>query len=75
MYLFFVYSDMKVYICRSKKIRKKIMKSRKPILYLAITFALVCLYQLSFTWKVNNIDKAHLLVIKIDVILTKKFQI
>lgn len=34
------------------------MKSRKPILYLAITFALVCLYQLSFTWKVNNVDKA-----------------
>tara|TARA_B000000532_G_C18877015_1_gene411151 strand:+ start:3479 stop:6538 length:3060 start_codon:yes stop_codon:yes gene_type:complete len=34
------------------------MKSRKPILYLAITFALVCLYQLSFTWKVNNIDEA-----------------
>ena len=54
----FVYSDMKVYICRSKKIRNRIMKSRKPILYLAITFALVCLYQLSFTWKVNNIDEA-----------------
>ena len=34
------------------------MKSRKPILYLAITFALVCIYQLSFTWKVNNIDEA-----------------
>ena len=58
MYLFFVYSDMKVYICRSKKLRNRIMKSRKPILYLAITFALVCLYQLSFTWKVNNVDKA-----------------
>ena len=34
------------------------MKSRKPILYLAITFALVCIYQLSFTWKVDNIDEA-----------------
>ena len=30
----------------------------QPILYLAITFALVCLYQLSLTWKVNNVDKA-----------------
>jgi len=54
----FVYYDMKVYICRSKKIKEKIMKSRKPILYLAITFALVCVYQLSFTWKVSNIDEA-----------------
>ena len=34
------------------------MNSRKPILYLAITFALVCLYQLSFTWKVDAIDEA-----------------
>ena len=34
------------------------MKSRKPILYLAITFGLVCLYQLSFTWKVSNMDEA-----------------
>ena len=33
------------------------MKSRKPILYLAIVFALVCVYQLSFTWKVSNVDK------------------
>ena len=33
------------------------MNNRKPILYLAIVFALVCLYQLSFTWKVKQIDK------------------
>jgi len=32
------------------------MKSRKPILYLAIVFALVCVYQLSFTWKVNSVN-------------------
>ena len=32
------------------------MKSRKPILYLTIVFALVCLYHLSFTWKVNSIN-------------------
>ena len=32
------------------------MKSRKPILYLAILFAIVCLYQLSFTWKVSGIE-------------------
>ena len=32
------------------------MKSRTPILYLAIVFALVCVYQLSFTWKVNSIE-------------------
>ena len=32
------------------------MKSRKPILYLAIVFALVCIYHLSFTWKVNSVD-------------------
>ena len=34
------------------------MKSRKPILYLAIVFALVCVYQLSFTWKVSNVESA-----------------
>ncbi|MEJ6749366.1 MAG: hypothetical protein QNK60_05500, partial [Flavobacteriales bacterium] len=34
------------------------MKSRKPILYLAIVFALVCVYQLSFTWKVSNVEDA-----------------
>ena len=32
------------------------MKSRKPILFLTIVFALVCLYHLSFTWKVNSIN-------------------
>ena len=32
------------------------MKSRKPILYLTIVFALVCFYHLSFTWKVNSIN-------------------
>ena len=32
------------------------MKSRKPILYLSIVFTIVCLYQLSFTWKVNMIE-------------------
>ena len=34
------------------------MKSRKPILFLAIVFALVCVYQLSFTLKVNNVESA-----------------
>ena len=34
------------------------MKSRKPILFLAIVFALVCVYQLSFTWKVSNVESA-----------------
>ena len=33
------------------------MKSRKPILLLTIVFALVCLYQLSFTWKENAVAK------------------
>ena len=33
------------------------MKSRKPILYLAIVFALVCVYQLSFTWKVGKVEE------------------
>ena len=32
------------------------MKSRNDIVF-TITFALVCLYQLSFTWKVSNIDE------------------
>ena len=32
------------------------MKSRTPILFLTIVFALVCLYHLSFTWKVNSIN-------------------
>ena len=34
------------------------MKSRKPILYLAIVFAIICLYQLSFTWYVNSIEES-----------------
>ncbi|MBT4218204.1 MAG: protein translocase subunit SecD [Flavobacteriales bacterium] len=33
------------------------MKSRTPILFLTIVFALVCLYHLSFTWKVNSINE------------------
>ena len=33
------------------------MKSRNPILFLTIVFALVCVYQLSFTWKESNVDK------------------
>ena len=44
------------------------MKSRKPILYLAILFAIVCLYQLSFTWKVSGIedDAAEYALTQID---------
>ena len=34
------------------------MKSRKPILYLALTFALVCIYQLSFTYKIKNLEES-----------------
>ena len=33
------------------------MKSRTPILFLTIVFALVCLYHLSFTWKVDSINE------------------
>jgi len=33
------------------------MKSRKPILFLTFVFALICVYQLSFTWKVNSIHE------------------
>jgi len=33
------------------------MKSRTPILFFAIVFTLVCVYQLSFTWKVNSINE------------------
>ena len=33
------------------------MKSRTPILFLTIVFALVCIYHLSFTWKVDSINE------------------
>ena len=33
------------------------MKSRKPILFLTIVFGRICVYQLSFTWKVNSIHE------------------
>ena len=50
------------------------MKSRKPILFLAIVFALVCVYQLSFTWKVSNVESsaAEYAVENIDVNLNNE---
>ncbi len=63
---------MKVYICGSKKTKEKIMKSRKPILFLTIAFALVCIYHLSFTWKVNSIDEKKVEYAKTQLEKNKK---
>ncbi|MDC0201960.1 protein translocase subunit SecD [Flavobacteriales bacterium] len=48
------------------------MKSRKPILFLTIAFALVCIYHLSFTWKVNSIDKKKVEYAKTQLEKNKK---
>ena len=33
------------------------MKTRTPILFLAVIFAVICLYQLSFTWVVQGAEE------------------
>ncbi|HJM16305.1 MAG TPA: hypothetical protein QF851_02500, partial [Flavobacteriales bacterium] len=48
------------------------MKSRKPILFLTIAFALVCIYHLSFTWKVNSIDEKKVEYAKTQLEKNKK---
>lgn len=51
---------MKFYICHSKileKIKLKIMQNRNAIKVFTFLFAIVCLYQLSFTWVADGVQE------------------
>ena len=48
------------------------MKSRTPILFFAIVFTLVCVYQLSFTWKVNSIHEEKIEYAETQLEINKK---